>query len=354
MGESAYPGDHCTPVKTLGVAILGVGNHAIRKALPALAVSEGVRIVGICTRNESVREEQASRWKAKAYASAWTMLEDSEIDAVYVALPTGLHATWAKEILSAKKHLWCEKSLTSREEDWVALLAQARRNDLALCECFAFVHHEQFARLQAILFGGEIGGVCGISARFGFPHMTPGNIRYSEILGGGALYDTGCYPLAAARSILGRKPSHVHAIIERQENYQVDTSGSALLRFCDGIHAHLEWGFGRAYRNEIEVWGQAGSVAIDPAFTKPPNVPAKLIVRASGQVVHEEVFPEGNQFAAMFSSFRRAVCDAEQREYFWNQADEQRELLFAVWREAQSALQISGTRRTMELDMACA
>jgi NDP-hexose-3-ketoreductase len=354
LDQPSHPRHNCTLVKIVGVAVLGVGSHAIRKALPALAASDGMRIVGICTRNESIREEQATRWKAKAYASAWAMLEDSEVDVVYVAVPTGLHATWAKEILSARKHLWCEKSLTCREEDWVAVLAQARRNDLALCECFAFPHHEQFCRLQSLLFGGEIGGVCGISARFGFPHMSPNNIRYSEPLGGGALYDAGCYPVAAARLILGRKPSQVCAIVERQDGFQVDTSGSALLRYCDGVHAHLEWGFGRAYRNEIEVWGQSGSVTIEPAFTKPPNVAAKLIVRASGQIIHEETFAEGNQFATMFSSFRRAVCEAEQREHFWNQADEQRELLFSVWREAHTARQVPIPRIAAELEMACA
>ncbi len=342
-------------MRTIGVAVLGLGNHAVRKTLPALAVVDGIRIVGICTRSEQVREEQASRWRCKAFPSPWAMLEDSEVDVVYVALPTGLHATWAKEVLAAGKHLWCEKSLTSKEEDWIALLAQARRSELALCECFAFFHHEQFSRIRELLFNGAIGGICGVTAQFGFPHFSRDNSRYSEQLGGGSLFDAGCYPIAAVRKLLGRKPSRVHALLERQEGYEVDTSGSALLRYCDGIHAHLEWGFGRSYRNEIEIWGETGSLRVEMAFSKPPSLPARIAIRSADAELREETFGVSDQFTAMFSNFRRTVTDAEAREHYWNDADEQREILFNVWRGGLSPVTRGASSRSQaDLEAACA
>jgi len=209
----------------LNVAAIGIGNHAQRNTLPALAECESVNLLGIYTRNMIIAEQVAHRYHCKFYKNESEILEDKNVDAVYIALPVGLHAEWGMKSIQAGKHLWCEKSLTHESALSQQLIEEAKIRDVCVCECFMYMHHPEFKRLENIMLGEEIGPIQSIKARFGFPHIDPENFRYDKDLGGGALLDNGCYLLHAVRQLSLSMPEQIHSSMYIEKSFNVDTSG---------------------------------------------------------------------------------------------------------------------------------
>jgi len=137
-------------MKPIKVAVLGIGEHARRNTLPALFECESVDLIGLFSRNQEQLRNEAERYQCKTYVSGDEMLADNQVDAIYVALPIGLHAEWGQRIIQANKHLWCEKSLTHKPSLSREIIIAARQKDLSVCECFMYIHHPEFERLKKI------------------------------------------------------------------------------------------------------------------------------------------------------------------------------------------------------------
>ena len=157
--------------------------------------------------------------RAKAYAAEWdipvaygsydALLADPEIDAIYNPLPNGLHAEWTIRAAQAGKHVLCEKplALSVAEVDRIADAAAA--HDVVVTEAFMYRHHPQTMQLKELLESGTIGDVLVIRGAFTFTLTRPGDVRFDAGMGGGSLWDVGCYPVSMARYLTGREPSRV-------------------------------------------------------------------------------------------------------------------------------------------------
>jgi len=310
---------------TISVALWGAGEHAQRNLLPALARCPGIDLRGLYTLVPDDAARLAATYGIRNYATPAEMLADADVQAVYVSTWTSAHAACGQDVLAAGKHLWCDKPLAASWPEWQALIQQARARNLAAFEGMMFPFHAQFQALQRHLASGTIGAVRSIIARFGFPHLPAANFRTQRARGGGALRDAAVYPLTAARLLLG-PVRDVHAHIETEPGFDVDTGGSALLRSSAGVHGLIEWGFGRAYRNEIEVWGERGVIAVDRAFSKPADLETSLRLRLQTGETLQEIIPPCNHFSAMLEAFARAV-QAGDLEPYRQAAWEQGELL---------------------------
>ncbi len=315
---------------SINVAVLGIGNHARRNTLPALAKCEPVNLAGISTRNVNTGQQVAHQYHCRYYESENEMLTDPDIDVIYIALPVGLHAEWGMQTIQAGKHLWCEKSLTHDPALTLQLISEAKKHELCVCECFMYTHHPQFRRLEQIMQGDKIGDIRSILARFSFPHLPADNIRYSNELGGGALLDAGCYPLHALRQLAGSIPEHVYSLLYREKNYAVDTSGSALLGFESGLQACAQWGFGAAYANEIELVGIKGRVKAVMVFSRPESRKSQLEITTPDGGIETEDFLYDNHFKNMFEDFSKALSDRTARQFFWEDAMQQSAVLEQV------------------------
>ncbi len=308
---------------TIGVALWGAGEHAQRNLLPALVRCPGINLRGLYTLVPDDAARLAATYGIRNYATPAEMLADADVQAVYVSTWTSAHAACGQDVLAAGKHLWCDKPLAASWPEWQALIQQARARNLAAVEGMMFPFHAQFQALQRHLAAGTIGALRSITARFGFPHLPAANFRTQRARGGGALRDAAVYPLTAARLLLG-PVRDVHAHIETEPGFDVDTGGSALLRSATGVHGLIEWGFGRAYRNEIEVWGERGVIAVDRAFSKPPDLETSLRLRLQTGETRQEIIPPCNHFSAMLEAFARAVQGGDLEPYrqaAWEQGE---------------------------------
>lgn len=294
----------------LRVGVWGLGLHARKNICPALSAMSGVRLQGVYTRQRKTLQEVASTYNCKAWTSPNEMLGDSELDAVFISTPIGLHHTHGTTVLNAGKHLWMEKPFTGSAGDTQELLDLSRKKNRAACEGFMYAYHPQYARLRELASTPEFGNILSITCRFGLPRLDTPGFRNSKELGGSALLDVGCYPVSAVLGLMGGAKFEIKAArVRTPAKSEVDMDGYALLEFASGATAYLEWGYGRGYKNEIEVWGEHGSVSTDRIFSKLESYVAEFTIRDQTGNFGAEVLAPANSFKAMFSSFAQMSGD---------------------------------------------
>jgi predicted dehydrogenase len=295
-------------VRTVRVAVWGLGEHARRNTIPALCSTESTDLIGLCSRDPEAAAVLAGQLACRTYEKPADMLSDDTLDAVYIATPTALHHEQTAQVLRAGKHAWCEKPMTDSPALTAGLFDLARERGVAAMECAMYVHHPQFDALKNLLKSGRLGRLRALSARFAIPHLADDNFRYDPGLGGGALSDVGFYPVSFAIQIMGSAPETVAGTMDLTDAYPVDTGGAAIMSFANNVHATAEWGFGRFYRNEVEIWGDKGFCRVLRAFSKPASLATTIMLETAAGPEDIPV-PADDHFRRMFDHFARVVYD---------------------------------------------
>ncbi|MFH8404386.1 Gfo/Idh/MocA family protein [Streptomyces sp. NPDC018019] len=289
--------------------ILGTASIARRRTVPALDKDPRCTVVAVSGRDPDKTEAFAREWGCEAVPDHGALLERTDIDAVYIPLPTGLHHSWAAAALEAGKHVLVEKPMAATADEAARLVALAEERDLTLRENFAFLHHRQHREARALLDGGRLGRLEEFHAAFCIPPLDAGDIRYRRDLAGGALLDVGVYPVRAAQLFLGGGLEPVGAVLRYDSALGVDVAGTVLMRSADGVPATLTFGLGHAYGSGYRLWGSAARLELDRAFT-PPGTWSPVLRLASPPDVEEVRVPADDQFAGAVGSFAEAVLRA--------------------------------------------
>ncbi|MDD9269758.1 Gfo/Idh/MocA family protein [Paenibacillus sp. GCM10023248] len=266
--------------------ILGCAKIAIRACIPGIQQSETGVVSAIASRNLQKSQETAEQLGIpKAYGSYEELIADPDIDALYIPLPNHLHKEWTIRAAEAGKHVLCEKpaALTAAEAE--EMVAACEKAGVQFAEAFMYRHHPRFERIKQIIDSGEIGDIRGIHGAFTFSN--PGdktNVRYKREWGGGSLYDVGCYPISAARMILGREPEAVttHAFFS-PEHDDVDMMMSGLVEFSGNVALTFDCGMWAGFRNTLEIVGATGRIEVPSAFVTPTEESGHFIVHAGGE-----------------------------------------------------------------------
>ena len=164
-------------------------------------------VVGIASRDAGRAASIAARFGiARSYGNYQALLDDPEIEAVYNPLPNHLHVEWTVKALDAGKHVLCEKPIGLNAAEAQAIVAARDRSGRRVIEAFMVRFHPQWHRVRALVRAGRIGTVRTIQSAFLFTVLDPNNVRNRPDIGGGALYDVGCYPIVTARYVFGAEP----------------------------------------------------------------------------------------------------------------------------------------------------
>jgi dTDP-3,4-didehydro-2,6-dideoxy-alpha-D-glucose 3-reductase len=299
------------------VAVWGLGNHAIKRILPALASIDEIKLVGVCSRNRRVVDECAKQWKCHGWISPSEMLNCDNVDVIYIATPIGAHFSLSEQALTAGKHVWCEKPLTCDYDETKFLVSLAEKVNKGLTESFMYLHHPQFLRLKQFIDDSK--KVHSIVCRFGIPTLENPGFRNEPELCGGALWDVATYTVSSVLALFpNQKVDILFSEVQQKEDSPVDTEGRVLLRFSKGATAYLEWGVGVAYKNEFDVWTKNGSLFTDKIFSKPKDYKPKYYIRDLNGNVCVEHGEQSEQFVQMFHNFVQLIGDdqkiAEERE----------------------------------------
>jgi D-xylose 1-dehydrogenase (NADP+, D-xylono-1,5-lactone-forming) len=243
--------------------------------LAGARASDRVDFIAVASRDASRAETYAREHGIeRSYGSYEALLEDPDVDAVYIPLPNSLHAEWTMGALQSGKHVLCEKPFSRRAEDVERAFELADRSGLVLSEGFMWRHHPQTRMLGALVAGGAIGRLRIIRAAFSFQLAAvhgAGDARFDADLDGGALMDVGCYCVNAIRAF-GGEPERVHAEQLIGES-GVDVVFTATLRLPNEVVAHFDCGFVVPFRDELELVGDEGSLfADDPWHVHAPGI----------------------------------------------------------------------------------
>lgn len=293
-------------MKEYNVAVWGLGPHAVKNILPALKLCPGINLYGVCSREADTAHTYAAGLGCLGWSNSAKMLEDSNVDVVYVSTPIGLHASHGMSVLLAKKHLWCEKPLAASQSQVLALIGLSREVGLSLAEGYMYLYHPQFLYLKELVDSEAFGQLQNIAFRFGIPPMERPGFRNNPELGGGAYLDVCSYLISAVTALFPESmPTVLISRIDTAPGSKVDTGGRAILRYECGPYVTLEWGINCAYRNETDLWGSTGSVSSERFFSKPADhIPRFRFLDLNGRERYMTVQP-GNHFVRMFEAFRK-------------------------------------------------
>ncbi|HEV2281465.1 MAG TPA: Gfo/Idh/MocA family oxidoreductase [bacterium] len=285
--------------------VLGVANIGMRVVLPAIQQSRNGRIVAIASRDAARAAEAAHRLGiARAYGSYAALLDDHEVQAVYVPLPNTLHHEWVLRCAAAGKHVLCEKPLTTSPENAQEMIAACARAGVRLMEAFMYRFHPRTERVVEMVARGVVGVPRLLRASFTFPVREPSrNIRFDPALGGGSLYDVGCYAVNVTRMLLG-DPEQAFARGYVGES-GVDELVGAVLLFGSGRVALLDCGLTMPRREEYEVVGTEGRLTIPKAFLPGTGDAEIHLTRGAERTVL--TVPGVNQYQLMVERFADAV-----------------------------------------------
>jgi predicted dehydrogenase len=289
----------------LRLGVLGAADIAARRVLPAVRDTGGIDLVAVASRTPGKAETLAAAFGCDAVTGYDVLLDRADIDAVYLPLPPGLHAQWIERALLSGKHVLVEKPLTTSAEDTTRLVGLAERERLVLMENYMFVRHGQHAAVRELIADGAVGEPHLFTATFEIPRRPPGDIRYLAELGGGALLDTGGYPVRAAQLFFGPDLVVAGAYLRHDSALGVDIGGAAMLT-GDGVVAQLSFGLSHEYLSRYEFHGSHGRLVLEHVFTTPADhAPVVRLVR--GGVDEPRTLPAQDQVASAVDAFAAAV-----------------------------------------------
>ena len=217
----------------ISIGVLGTARVVPYGILAPAKETPGVEVMGIASRTPQKAEEFAARHGIqRRFGSYEALLESADIDAVYIALPTGLHYQWASRALEAGKHVLCEKPLAENAQQAQSLFQLAKQRGLVLVEAMHIRNLERLRRQRELVASGEFGRLLHLESCFRTPYVrfSEDDFRLSYELGGGAALDVGCYAVSCLRYVAGEEPE-VLRVNQRCVRPQVDR----WMRACGAI-----------------------------------------------------------------------------------------------------------------------
>lgn len=241
--------------------------------------------------------------RVKAFGSYQDLLDDPDIDAVYIPLPPSLHCEWTVRAAECGKHVLCEKPLAMNVAEAERMAAACEAANRQLMDGVMWVHHERSAAMKHLITSGEIGGLRRITSVFTFntAEFARDNIRFQRELGGGALGDVGWYCVRATLWAFGELPERVFATARYERDVEMNLS--AILWFPDEKMASFECGFDTAWRKWFEIAGTQGSLVCDDFVNPWDASKARFWVHDSQGKGTQHLYPDCIQEVRMVERF---------------------------------------------------
>lgn len=284
--------------------VLGYARIAKNSIIPAIARADNARVYGVASRHQDALP--VGEWQ-QSYGDYAALLADDAIQAVYIPLPNSLHKEWVIRALEAGKHVLCEKPIGLTADEAREMQQVATQHNRLLMEAFMYQYTDRVRVIKQVLESGELGELRHINVSFRFLLDRPGTIKMQPALGGGALYDVGCYPVNFIGLVTGRLPVSCKAESETEQG--VDTNLSALLQYDDGLIANIHCGFNAFGRNYAEIIGTKGMLVVDKPFLDD----AGALYLHTNEGVRELPVSESDRYQAEIRHFSSAILNEPSR-----------------------------------------
>jgi predicted dehydrogenase len=301
--------------KVLRWGIVSTANIGVRKVIPATQKARRCEVVAIASRDgERAARAAGELGIPRAHGAYEALLADPEVDAVYIPLPNNDHAEWTIAAARAGKHVLCEKPLAMTAAEAERMVEACASEGIVLMEAFMYRLHPSWEAVRDLVASGRIGRLRAVQSWFSYYNDDPRNIRNLPELGGGALYDIGCYCINLSRMLFGGEPTGVEASLTRDET-GTDVLTSALLAFGEDVAT-----FACSTRTEpdqrVHIYGTEGRISIGIPFNIPPDRPAEITVTSGGDPPVSPdsetlLFPASDMYTIQAERFANAALDGE-------------------------------------------
>ncbi len=326
--------------KKINWGIIGCAGIAERALIPAIKASANGVLYGIASRDK----KRALDWArthgfTKAYRDYQTLLDDGAIDVIYNPLPNSLHAEWSIRAARAGKHVLCEKPMAMNAAEVRDMRGAADQAGVLLMEAFMYKFHPQIDKALGILAGGEIGPVRSVHSSFTFLHEPDNhNYRWFPEMGGGALYDVGCYTISVSRLVFAAEPVSVFARALLHPRLRVDVSTHMLLEFPGGRVAHCDCAFDSQFQSRLLVVGEKGTLGLDRAFSAKHH---EVKIRTVKGDRHEDIpVPVVNMYTRMVEHFGGCVLEKKPPRDTAGDAEANMHVIDACWESIRAGFAV--------------
>ena len=316
------------------IGILGAARVAPLALIKPAEENGEVVVAAVASRDVSrAKSFAAEHGIAGVYGSYEELIADPELDAVYNALPAGLHGRWTRAALDAGKHVLCEKPFTANAAEAREIAELAAKSDRVVMEALHYRYHPFAERVGQIIASGELGKLVRVEAASCYWQPKLSDIRYNYSLAGGALMDVGCYTVDMVRTFGGSTPEVVSARAKLR-GPEVDRVMTAELRFASGhtgrIHCSM-WSTDLPHLG-AKVVGDRGELRLNPL-----NPFQRFSVR-SALGKREERFPPRASYVYQLEAFAAAVLRGEPVKTGPKDAVENMTVIDAIYRAAGLSL----------------
>lgn len=318
----------------LRLGILGTAEIAFRRFLPALKSFSGIEYVGVASRDIRKTEKFIQAYGGRGFQGYEELINDEEIDAVYIPLPPALHYKWASQALKAGKHVLLEKPFTVNLKETNEILKLANKKNLVVHENYMFVYHEQLTKIKKLIEDKEIGDIRQIKINFTFPRRAKNDFRYNKELGGGSLLDCGGYTIKLASLMLGDSSKVLASTFGGIDTNKVDLFGSVMMTNDQGISALLSFGMDNTYRCELIVDGSEGFIATERIFTAPPDLETTITVKKNEIISKINLVPD-DQFLKSIKIFYQCTVKDDLRNKNYEDIVKQAQYINEAWNKSK-------------------
>lgn len=319
--------------------VLSTARIGLEKVLPAMRQSALVDLRAIASRSgAAARDAATAHGIERAYDAYDALLADPQIEAIYNPLPNHLHVPLTLAAAAAGKHVLCEKPLALRADEALALREAATRVHIE--EAFMVRHHPQWQRARELVRAGRIGRLRAVQVFFSYFNDDAANIRNQPGIGGGALYDIGCYAILAARYLFEGEPTRAVALVDRDPALGTDRTTSALLDFGAGRQLAFTVSTQSCPYQRVQAVGTAGRIEIQVPFNAPQGGAMRLSIDGTGALdgtgVEVETMPPADQYRLQVEAFSRVVRGLDPPAWQLQDAVAQATVIDALWRAERS------------------
>ncbi len=293
-----------TPVRW---GILSTAKIAREKIIPALREGTQHEIVAIASRTPEAARAAADRFGIPiAHGSYEALIADPSVEAIYNPLPNNLHVPLTLAALRAGKHVLCEKPFALHAAELDVLRPFA--SQLHIREAFMVRHHPQWSAVRTHVRAGDIGALRYMHVPFSYFNDDPANIRNAPEVGGGGIYDIGCYAIVAGRWFFEAAPQRVVAMTDIDPVFQVDRLASALLDFGGGRQLAFTVGTQSFRYQRVQLVGTRGRIEIEMPFNPVEGGTSRYVIQtADNPELRTVTLPAANQYALLCDAFAHAV-----------------------------------------------
>jgi len=284
----------------------------MKQVIPAFQQGSLCEVTAIASRSEGrARKAAKTLHIGKSYGSYEELLEDPDVDAIYNPLPNNLHLEWSLRAMEAGKHVLCEKPVGLTVSEVEKMMEERDRHGVRAGEAFMVRSHPQWIETRDRIKRGEIGDLRLIQGMFSYYNADPENIRNIPHMGGGGMWDIGCYCVTMSRFVFGEEPVRVAALLEFDPAMKTDRLGSVLMEFPSG-QSQFAVSTQLVPYQRMHMFGTKGHLEVMIPWNAPNDRPCE-VRQDQGDKFREEVvrhtFPVVDQYTLMGDAFSRAILE---------------------------------------------